>query len=318
MNEGDQSVQALEVEAPTTEADTIEATGAIPRALYQGVLRFGEIEVTCYVLADGTALLTTRGILAIFAGHERGNFQQYFGRIPEKFRGFSLDTERRFRLPGNNAVARGYTAETLTKICRAYNAAFWAGALHPSQNGLARRANVILEAVSDAGITALAWEASGYDKVKAAGALQDKLALYLQRSAGAWVQFFPHAFFVEVARLYRLELRADGKRPIVFAAFLAEFFYEGVDAEVYAEVKRINPRVPELDGERRHRHHQFLTEPARERFLRHQRDVLLLMRTSAHLADFRMRFNAHFRGGALQLAFTLGPSAAALPQASQG
>lgn len=145
----------------------------------------------------------------------------------------------------------------------------------------------------------MAWEVSGYDEVKAAGALQDKLALYLQQNAGAWVQFFYHAFFVVVARLYHLELRADGKRPMVFAAFLAEFFYEGVDAEV----KQINPRRQELEGERRYRHHQFLTEPARERFLRHQRDELLLMRTSANHADFRMRFNAHFRGGGVQLAF---------------
>jgi hypothetical protein len=303
MNEGDQSVHALEVETPMTEADTIEATGAIPRALYQGVLRFGEIEVTCYVLADGTALLTTRGILAIFAGHERGNFQQYFGRIPEKFRGFSLDTERRFRLPGNNAVARGYTAETLTKICSAYTAAFWAGALHPSQRHLAAKADVILRAVANVGITALAWEATGYDKVKAAGALQDKLALVLREEAGAWEQLFTMEFFAELARLHRLELRTDGKRPMVFAAFLAEFFYEWFDAEVYDAVKRRNPRRPELDGERRHCHHQFLTPAARARFVQHRGEVLRLMRACPNLADFRMRFNAAYRGGGLQLAF---------------
>lgn len=33
--------------------------GTVPRALHEGTLRFGTTEVPCYVLADGTPLLTS-------------------------------------------------------------------------------------------------------------------------------------------------------------------------------------------------------------------------------------------------------------------
>ena len=280
-----------------------DETGEVPRALHAGILRFGAIEVPCCVLADGTALLTTRGIATILAGTETGILRRLIERIPEEHRGFPLEPERSFRLPGNNALAKGHPADTLTRICRAYNAAFWAGALHPSQQPLAARANVILSAVADAGITALVWEATGYDRVKAEGALQDKLALTLRHAAGKYEVMFSPAFFAELARLYRVELEGRRGRPMVFAAFLAEFFYEWFDRDVYTAVKGKNPRLEELDGEREYCHHQFLTDYARERFVRHQRDVLVLMRATHSLAEFRNRFNAVFRGMGLQLSF---------------
>jgi hypothetical protein len=303
MTEGDKSIGTRGTEGLAVEGRSSEGSATVPRALRQGLLRFGEVEVPCYVLADGTALLTARGILRVFAGGKEGDLRRFLPRIPGISNDFSLVVSVRFRLADNNAIADGYPAEVLIDLCNLYVRALAAGTLHPKQVPLAVRAAVIVTSCAKAGITAAVWEATGYDKIKAAGALQDKLALYLREAAGPWERMFTHEFFLEMARLFHLELRSDGKRPLVFAAFLREFFYEGLDAQLYAALKGKNPRLPELEGERQYRHHQFLTPAARERFVRHQRDVLLLMRTSTHVADFRMRFNAHFRGGGLQLAF---------------
>lgn len=274
---------------------------AVVRALRDSVVRFGDVEVPCHVLPDGTDLITSRGILRTFAGPSRGDLSRFVARIPGVSSGFSLGSSTRFRLATNNAIAEGHRAEVLVDICNLYVRALIAGALHPKQVPLAMRAAAIVSACAKVGITALVWEATGYDKVKAASALQDRLALVLREEAAEWAVLFTPAFFAELARLFRLELRGDGRRPMVFAAFIAEFFYGWLGRDVYAAIKAKNPRREDLDFEREHKHHQFLTDPARAQFDRHQRDVLILLRASASLADFRMRFNAAFRGGGLQL-----------------
>lgn len=279
----------------------VNSSAPIVRALRDGVLRLGDVEVPCYVLPDGTDLLTKREIIGIFAGRKRGDFGAYLAPILGNSSEIPLDASIRFRLPNNNAVAEGYRAEVLVDICNLYVRALAAGTLHPKQVPLAARAAVIVTACAKVGITALVWEATGYDKVKAANALQDRLALVLREEAAEWAVLFTPAFFAELARLFRLELRGDGRRPMVFAAFIAEFFYGWLGRDVYAAIKAKNPRREALDFEREHKHHQFLTEPARAQFDRHQRDVLILMRASSGLDDFRMRFNAAFRGGGLQL-----------------
>lgn len=275
----------------------------IPTAILASTLKFGETEVPCCVLSDGTPLLTTGGILGVFAAVKDGNLERYIARIPGDSSKIPLRSETQFRVPGNNAVATGYKADALVDICNLYVKALAAGTLHPKQVPLAMRALVILSASAKAGITALVWEATGYDKVKGEAALQDKLAAALRSEAGPYKVLFTPEFFGSLARMFNLSLRPDGRKPMVFAAFLAEFFYSWFDDDVYEAVKDRNPRVAELQGERAFLHHQFLTDFARERFEQHQRDVLVLMRSSANLADFRMRFNAVFRGGGLQLSF---------------
>ncbi len=287
----------------TNDPTPVNSSAPIVRALRDSVVRFGDVEIPCHVLPDGTDLITSRGILRTFAGGKEGDLGRFVARIPGVSSGFSLVASTRFRLATNNAVAEGYPAGVLLDICNLYVRALAAGTLHPKQVPLAVRAAVIATACGKVGITALVWEATGYDKVKAANALQDRLALVLREQAADWAVLFTPAFFSELARLFRLELRGDGRRPMVFAAFIAEFFYGWLGADVYQAIKAKNPRREELDFEREHKHHQFLTEPARAQFDRHQRDVLLLMRASTDIADFRMRFNAAFRGGGLQLSF---------------
>ena len=270
----------------------------IASAPYAGDLRFGEIELPCFVLDDGLSVLTASGITKVFASSKAGNLEGFVEAIsPGSFEKLA-SSKIRFRLPGNNAIAEGYPADVLIDVCTLYVKALATGKLHPKQVPLAVRASVVITACAKAGINAAVWEATGYDKIKAHGALQDKLAIALRQEAGKYQRLFTPEFFSELARLFHLTLGDDGRRPWCFAAFLREFFYEWFDADVYEELRARNPRP--TDGTK---HHQFLTDYARGRFEQHQRDVLLLLRTSASVPDFRMRFNAVFRGAGLQLSF---------------
>lgn len=274
---------------------THNATDEIPRALHDGVLRMGSLEVPCCVLPDGTPVLTTNGILGVFATRKKSDLGVYIARITGDSSDFSLPPEIRFRLPTNNAIAAGYKADSLIDVCNLYVAALAAGTLHPKQVPLAARAAAVVSACAKTGITAMVWEATGYERVKAPDALRDRFADLLRSEAGTYERLFPPAFFEQLAKLYRVKLRGDGRRPFCFAAFLREFFYEWFDEDVYAELRRRNPRPSEGT-----KHHQFLQPVVRQRFEKHRELVYVLLEQSTSLDDFRMRFGVSTRGGPLQ------------------
>lgn len=247
----------------------------------------------------GPPVLSARGFLRVLAGRERGDLAAYVAAIPGNDTGFSLAAKLRFRLPHNNALADGYPAEMLAEACIRYTTAFAAGRLRANQMPLAVRAMAVVNACCKAGITALVWEATGYDKIKAAGALNAKFNFALRAEAAKWKLLFHSEFFLALAQLFRLELDGTGHRPACFGAFLAEFFYEWFDKDVLDELRRRRAlRGPIGKG---NNHHQHLTDTVRERFEKHRDDVLLLIKSSESLPDFRNRFNRAFRGGWLQL-----------------
>jgi hypothetical protein len=248
---------------------------------------------------DGSAVLSTRGFLRVLAGRDRGDLAAFVAAIPGNDSGFPLATKVRFRLPNNNAIADGYPADLLADVCMRYTTALAAGKLRSNQMAIAARAMTIVNACCKVGLTALTWEATGYDKVKAAGALQSKLSFVLREEAMKWKRMFVPEFFNELARLFRLEFDNTGHRPACFGAFLAEFFYGWFDKDMLEELRRRRAlRGPIGKG---NNHHQHLNDATRKRFVRHQEEVLLLIRSSDSLADFRNRFNRIFHGDWLQL-----------------
>ena len=109
----------------TTPAILIASSRPRPRALKAGTLRFGNAEADCYVMADGTAYLSTRGIQLLVAGTESGNFRRLIDRITAKSQGFSLEPGLEFLAPANNAVIQGYTTEAVVALCAQMVALFF-------------------------------------------------------------------------------------------------------------------------------------------------------------------------------------------------
>lgn len=277
---------------------TIETT---PRAMFAGQVDFGTGPVDCYTTGDGLSLLTTRGITQVLTGTGSGNLGRMIARIQPETAAVSLQPTTRFRMPHRPAVAQGHPAKVLVQICRLYTAADRAGNLHPSQVHILDRARLVLDGLAERGLDAMIWEATGYEKYKEANAHQRSLLLWLREEAGAWSKLFPDEFYLELGKLFRLHLPVPGRRPSVFAAFTSEFVYHWFDDNVcpgaYAALTERNP-----DPTMGTRHHQFLTGDGRKAIASHIAVVTALMRASATPNDFRMRFNAVFRGGMLQLA----------------
>lgn len=294
---------------------------ALPRSTHEGVVRFGEIEADGFVLENGTACLSRRGVLRLLTGREDGtgdlgklsrslwktlgnlpqpNLAQN-GTLPQKNSGGLPQPNLaflRFTAADGSAVVDGLDADSIVDLFQLYVKALEKGVLRADQIPLAARAAIVLGAVAREGLRLAIYSATGAQQYLQAQLVEDRIAASLRKEAGRWERLFTEEFFIALAKLLRVEASRKGKRPTVFAAFLSRYFYEWWDAETYAELRRRNP-----DPVNGPRHHQFLTDFARERFKQHQRDVLLLLKSSSSLGDFDNRFRAAFNGRGLQLSF---------------
>lgn len=287
----------------------------MPRCTHRGPVRFGEVVADGYVLEDGTACLSKRGVLRLLGVPDDGKLYRYVGRVeralepgsntdagavlPQKNCGRALGPNLRtvrFKTPDGAAVVDGVDADAAVDIFKLYVTALEKGVLRADQIALAARAAIVLGAVAREGLRMAIYTATGAQEYLQAKLVEDRIAASLKLEAGKWERLFPDEFFVALAKVLRVEPSRNGKRPTIFAHFLSRYFYAWWDKDTYAELRRRNP-----DPVHGPRHHQFLTEFARERFKQHLRDVIILLKSSASLADFHQRFQAAFYGAGLQL-----------------
>jgi len=90
-------------------------TTARPKAVASGKLRFGSLEVDCYVLDNGQRVISQKGILGVLTGHKRGGWDQYLSKLPEKYGAIKGVTSISFDSP--NGLAVGRDAMFLVDLC---------------------------------------------------------------------------------------------------------------------------------------------------------------------------------------------------------
>ena len=107
------------------------ADPSLPSAKWRGMLDLGGNEIDCYVLSDGTRVLSSGSTTKAIADVERGSLQDYVG---QKALNPYIDIEKilqetiRFRIPGTQWPGLGITTEHFELICRGYVQALYEGA----------------------------------------------------------------------------------------------------------------------------------------------------------------------------------------------
>lgn len=248
---------------------------SIPKAVAEGVLRIGEIEIPCAVLEGGLRVFPRASIFAA-VGRQ--------GKQPAKgspaitvFRGAKniepfihndlKGPHRSVRyLTLNGQKAEGVEVDVLPKICSSYTRAFWAGVLQPSQVKIARRCQILQEALSTIGITALVDEATGY-REKLAGRVYGRLLeKYMSANALPYTSKYPDAFWEHI---FRLKGKDFDKASSLGERWLAGVVNELVNNRLLpAAMQKIHELNPVLDHGRRGRKiHQYLTPELGEKDL---------------------------------------------------
>lgn len=239
-------------------------------------LKLGGEEIPCYVLSDGTRVLTQQGFLsAIGRARAAKGGQGATGAIdevdkmpsflaaanlmpliPEEMKASTKPVS--FTLPSGGR-AFGYRAELLPQVCNVYLMARDAKALRPSQFHIADKAQVLIRALAETGIIALVDEATGYQEVRPQDALQKYLEMVIRRELAAWVKRFPDEFYENIYKLKNWPWPGMGKnRYSVVAHYTRDLVYERLGPGVLKELESKSPK--DEKGNRKNRLHQWLTD----------------------------------------------------------
>ncbi|MDE0149714.1 MAG: P63C domain-containing protein [Rhodospirillaceae bacterium] len=262
-------------------------------------LVIGGIEIECYVLEDETRVLSRGGFQAALGRHRTSRKHQSDDvvNLPAFLAAANLNpfipkdlvtasTPIAFQAPSRGPVAYGFRAEILPAVCKVYVEARRAGALLPSQIHIAERAEILRDGLGLLGIIGLVDEATGYQKIRDDRVLAAILEKYIAKEWRPWTRTFPPEFYELIFSLKKWPGPDGVKRPSVIGRYTNDIVYDRLPDGVLDELRRKNPTVK--PGQRRNRHHQWLTGDVGHPALReHLIGVMALMRAAPNWDAFK-------------------------------
>jgi hypothetical protein len=296
----------------------------IPKASHTGTLHIGDLEIACAVLPDGTRVLSQRGVGRAlgrsFGGSDWRNQEageDGAGKLPFFLTAASLkpfiDNDLLvlvtrpipYRHDKGGGIALGISATALPQICDVWLKAREAGAINKGpQLVVAQKAEILMRALAQVGIGALVDEATGYQEVRAREALQAFLEKFIRKELAVWVKSFPDEFFRQLYRLKKWPWSGSSRRPGIVGHYINDLVYKRLGPGVLEQLQQKNP--VELNGRRKHRHTQWLTDDIGHPALANHMFALVgFMRAADGWDDFKLRFYRAFpeRGDSLHLEF---------------
>ena len=109
------------------------------------------------------------------------------------------------------------------------------------------------------GIVALVDEATGFQEIRDRRALEAILDRFLRKELAAWAKRFPDEFYQEIFRLKGWQWKGMSiNRPSVVGKYTNDLVYQRLAPGILAELQSRNPKGQR--GQRKSRHHQWLTE----------------------------------------------------------
>jgi hypothetical protein len=286
-----------------------KAGGKLPQFAKYGApdrpLRIGEIEIPCYVLADGTRVLAQRGLqssIGLSEGGGQGGARKVAAlmeRLAEK--GVNVrdlparaSTPIRFIPPHGGNPADGYDATILPDICAVLIEAQQKGALDKRLDRLAERAAVLQHGFATVGIVALVDEATGYQDARPREALAKILERFVAKELRPWIKTFPHDYYREIYRLNGWPTYDEKVgRPGVIGHWTNNIVYKRLAPGVLEELKRLTPR--DAAGRHKYKLFQRLTEEVGHPKLReHLTGVVMLMKYSPDWQTFIERLDREY------------------------
>jgi hypothetical protein len=268
-------------------------------------IRIGDIEVPCYVLDDGRRVITTNGMLDTLHMARGGAMVKGMTRLElfvsgDRIKPFVSDEllERvrnpiRFRIERN--IAFGFESDTLIDISEAVIQAENAGTLQKQQTVIAHHCRVITSSLTRIGLIALIDEATGYQVKRDSDELQKILSAYLLPEHRPWMQTIPAEFTSEIYRVYGWKRTPDNRGPRYAGKLIRQLIYEQLPKPVLPALDEANPSNAKY--QRKHRHHQFLTEQqGLDNFRTLVITVMTLLRVSKNKSQFNRHLSSYFGG----------------------
>lgn len=239
--------------------------------LYEGILDLAGIEIPCYVLDDGTRVLSGRKMQEALkivdveegkqtAGTRLNRYLEQKTLEPFIYKGREQDHFKPIICYRGTQKINGYEATLLADLCDAFLEARKHISLSPRQTIIAEQCEVLIRAFAKVGITALVDEATGYQYEREKDELQQILRKYISEELLPWQKRFPDIFYKELFRLNGWDYTVKGiqKRPGVVGTWTNKLVYEQLPQGVLDELRN---NVPKSEtGNPTARFHQLLTD----------------------------------------------------------
>ncbi|WP_186247326.1 P63C domain-containing protein [Burkholderia gladioli] len=280
-----------------------EANKALPKATHGSAdhpLKIGDVEIPCYVLEDGTRVLSQRGMVAglgMTYGSGQGGADRLTGFAGGKAISPFINNEMmvliqnpiRFVHGGGGGVANGYPATLLADICDAVLEARAAGSLLKQQEHIAAQCEILVRGFARVGIIALVDEATGYQKDRARDALAQILEKFVAKELQPYVRAFPPDYYEEMFRLRGLKYPPENPkfRPQYFGVLTNDVVYGRLAPGLLGELKALAKK----DERKAHLHRRLTQDIGHPKLREHLASVTTIMKLSSNYVDFISKLN---------------------------
>ena len=276
---------------------------SLPKATHGSAdrpLRIGEVEIPCYVLDDGTRVLSQRGLISgigMSLGSSRSGDARHIVLFESEAMKSHVSNDLlamlrnpiRFRPPHGGATAFGYPATILADVCEAVLSARADGDLPMRLAHIADQCEVLVRGFARVGVIALVDEATGYQKERARDALAQILEAFVAKELQPYVKTFPSDYYEQMFRLRGLPYPPEKAhyRPQYFGLLTNDIVYKRLAPGLLNELN-----AQAAKDEKKGKLHQRLTTTVGHPKLReHLASVVTVMKLSRDYDDFTQKLD---------------------------
>lgn len=267
---------------------------------YEGKLTLGGLEIPCYVLDDGTRVLSGSQMQEALKLFPENTQIKSGTRLARLLNSRAINELIISRFGGGHFVPiicyngstkiNGYEATLLADICDIMLDARRKGfKLSDRQKIIANQCEILIRSFAKVGIIALVDEATGYQYDREKLELRAILQLLVSSEILEWQKTFQLSFYREIFRLWGIPFTPENikKKPIFIGKLTNELIYKNMPKGIFV-LDQLKKRTPKTElGNYRYRLHQSLTKEAgREALLK----VIASIETLASISDTKEKF----------------------------
>lgn len=280
----------------------------------RGELILGGLVIPCYVLEDGTRVLSSRGMQDALkmvdkaedskqkSGTRLARYLSQKSLKPFIFNNKSEDHFKPIICYDKGHKINGYEATVLVDICDGILEARKHINLSPRQSIIAEQCEILVRAFAKVGIIALVDEATGYQYERERFELEKILNAYISDEILKWQLTFTDDFYREIYRLWGLPFipKYIKNKPSFIGKLTTKYIYEQLPKGVVDRIKEKTGKTEK--GNWKYKWHQALTpEIGREHLKKQIIEVTTLMSISQSKEQFDSLFQQKYNTTPVQL-----------------
>ena len=285
------------------------------KATHSGFLNVGKLSLPCYVLEDGSRVLTQGGAVEALGMNKFAQLPKFISNkalqpFIDKDLNILANSPITFMLPGAGRPAKGYKGTILADVCDAVLQARKEGKLKDNQKGIADQCEILTRSFAKIGIIALIDEATGYIREKKKNEYIELFKQFVLDEAKEWQKEFPEPFFNMIYKIYGKDRLSTKNHPQYFGKFIKKYVYQplaGSDGVILEMLEEKNPKITTKSGTkvRKKKLFQFLEGVGTDALRQHIWKLIGLGEACESKAEFERKFAKVFtaRNQQLELAF---------------